>query len=120
MREDPTRLDLLAGFQEGVVNALVSRTMEAARTLKPMSILLSGGVAANSRLREAMGEATLELGLDFCCPSPIFTTDNAVMIAAAGSFRLQRGENSQYDLDANPTLRLAPSPQPSKKGRWKT
>ena len=118
-RADQQRLDLLAGFQEGVVDALVSRTMEASGDLKPKSILLSGGVAANSRLREALGEATLERGLGFFCPKPILTTDNAVMIAAAGSFKLGRGETSRYDLDADPALRLAPSPAPSKKGRWK-
>ncbi len=118
-REDSTRLDLLAGFQEGVVDALVSRTMAAAATLKPRAILLSGGVAANSRLREAMGEAALERGLRFYHPSPILTTDNAAMIAAAGGFKLRRGEYSPYDLDADPTLRLAPSPAPSKKGRWR-
>ncbi len=118
-RTDPARLDLLAGFQEGVVDALVSRTMAAARKLRPKAILLSGGVAANSRLREAMREAALERGLDFFHPSPILTTDNAVMIAAAGSSKLQRGEQSPYDLDADPSLRLAPTPTPSKKGRWK-
>ena len=119
-RRDQSRLDLLAGFQEGVVHALVSRTMQAARLLKPRSILISGGVAANSRLREAMREAAAERNLAFDCPSPILTTDNAVMIAAAGTFKLQRGERSGYDLDADPNLRLAPTPKPSKKGRWKT
>ncbi len=118
-RADQQRLDLLAGFQEGVVDALVSRTMEASGDLKPKSILLSGGVAANSRLREALGEATLERSLGFFCPKPVLTTDNAVMIAAAGSFKLERGETSRYDLDADPSLRLAPTPAPSKKGRWK-
>ena len=118
-RADPARLDLLAGFQEGVVSALVSRTMAAAETLKPRAILISGGVAANSRLREAMGAAAFERGLDCFHPSPILTTDNAVMIAAAGNFKLQRGERSPYDLDADPSLKLAPTPTPSKQGRWK-
>ncbi len=118
-RSDPARLDLLAGFQEGVVNALVSRTMAAAQTLKPKAILLSGGVAANTRLRDAMGRAALERGLAFFHPSPVLTTDNAVMIAAAGSFKLRRGERSPYNLDADPALRLAPTPVPSKQGRWK-
>lgn len=118
-RQDRDRLDLLAGFQEGVVRALVSRTLEAAARLGPRSILLSGGVAANSRLREAMAEATANAGLEFCHPSPILTTDNAAMIAAAGMFRLLRGERSGYTLDVDPTLKLAPPSEPSKKGRWK-
>jgi N6-L-threonylcarbamoyladenine synthase len=118
-RENPARLDLLAGFQEGVVCALVSRTLDAAHDLKPRSVLLSGGVAANSRLREAMRDAVTERRLDFYYPKPILTTDNAAMIAAAGTFRLMRGERSGYDLDADPTLKLAPVPRPSKAGRWK-
>ena len=118
-RLDQSRLDLLASFQEGVVRALVSQTMKAARTLRPRSVLLSGGVAANSRLKEAMAAAASERNLAFHCPRPFLTTDNAVMIAAAGTFKLQRGERSGYDLDADPTLRLAPTPEPSKAGRWK-
>lgn len=118
-RRDPDRLDLLAGFQEGVVRALISRTREAAERYRPRSILLSGGVAANSRLQEAMRAAAEELGLPFHHPRPILTTDNAAMIAAAGMFRLLRGERSDTTLDVDPTLKLAPPATPSKSGRWK-
>jgi tRNA N6-adenosine threonylcarbamoyltransferase len=118
-RKDPGRLDLLAGFQEGVVRALVSRTLDAARRLEPRSILLGGGVAANSRLKEAMAEGAAGLGLEVCYPRPALTTDNAAMIAAAGMFRLMRGERSDYALDADPTLKLAPPASPSRRGRWK-
>ena len=58
-----------------------------------------------------------ELGCYY--PRPVLTTDNAAMIAVAGTFKLMRGEQSDYDLDADPTLRLAPTPTPSKAGRWK-
>ena len=119
-RKDRDRLDLLTGFQEGVVGALVDRTMEAALKFRPRSVLLAGGVAANRRLREAMAEATRDRNLDFHYPQPILTTDNAAMIAAAGTFRLMRGERSGYNLDADPTLKLAAVPKPSKIGRWKT
>lgn len=118
-RRDPDRLDLLAGFQEGVVRALVNRTVEAARRFHPSSVILTGGVAANSRLREAMAGAVDELGIHLYHPRPILTTDNAAMIAAAGMFRLLRGERSDYSLDVDPTLKLAPPDAPSKKGRWK-
>lgn len=118
-RKDPGRLDLLAGFQEGVVRALVSRTLDAARQMGPRSIILGGGVAANSRLKEAMAEGAAELGLEVCHPRPALTTDNAAMIAAAGMFRLLRGERSDYGLDADPTLKLAPPAPPSRRGRWK-
>jgi len=118
-REHQDRLDLLAGFQEGVVGALVARTMDAALRFEPNSILLSGGVAANSRLREAMMDAAAERELDFYCPDRGLTTDNAAMIASVGTFKLMRGERSDYSLDADPTLKLAAAAEPSKKGRWK-
>ncbi len=119
-RRDPVRLDLLTGFQESVVAALVSRTIEAARQLHPRSVMLSGGVAANSRLREAMAEAANERELTFFCPRPIFTSDNAAMIALAGAFKLKRGERDDYNLNADPNLKLAPAARPSKAGRWKS
>ncbi len=117
--EDSDRLNLLAGFQESIVEALISRTMKAARIYHPRSIMLSGGVAANSRLREAMAQAVAERDLAFYYPKPIFTTDNAAMIAAAGMFRLKRGERDGYDVSADATLKLAPAAKPSKAGRWK-
>ena len=119
-RSDPARLDLLTGFQESVVAALVSRTIQAARELHPRSIMLSGGVAANSRLREAMAEAVSARELAFYCPRPVYTGDNAAMIAAAGSFKLKRGERDKYDLNADPNLKLAMGAKPSKAGRWKS
>jgi N6-L-threonylcarbamoyladenine synthase len=66
-----------------------------------------------------MSEAVGELGVALHCPRPVLTTDNAAMIAAAGMFRLLRGERSDYTLDADPTLKLAPAPPPSRQGRWK-
>jgi N6-L-threonylcarbamoyladenine synthase len=118
-RADEGRRNLLASFQEGVVGALVSRTIDAAIALKPRAVLLSGGVAANSRLRAAMKDAVEAHQIRFYYPRPILTTDNAAMIAAAGTFHLMRGERSGFDLDAEPTLKLAPLPTPSRKGRWK-
>ncbi len=118
-RDDPVRLDLLTGFQEGVVRALVSRTIQAARIYEPRSVLLAGGVAANSRLKEAMAEAVANKNLEFYHPQPILTSDNAAMIAAAGTVRLQRGERAGYDLDPQPAQRLAVAEKPSKPGRWK-
>lgn len=118
-REDPDRLDLLAGFQEGIVKALVSRTRDAVERLQPCSVLLSGGVAANSRLKLAMMDAMVKMGVAFHHPRAILTTDNAAMIAAAGMFRLLRGERSDYDLDVDPTLKLALPDTPSRPGRWK-
>ncbi len=107
VKDDPLRMDLLASFQEAVVNMLWSTTFKAARALKPRSVMLSGGVAANSRLREVFTERTVEEGLKFYYPKPILTTDNAAMIAAAGTAKLKRGETAGIDVNADPNLRLA-------------
>ncbi|HEY2379821.1 MAG TPA: tRNA (adenosine(37)-N6)-threonylcarbamoyltransferase complex transferase subunit TsaD [Terriglobia bacterium] len=107
LKEDPLRLDLCASFQESVVNMLWSTTRKAANTLHPRAIMLSGGVAANSRLREAFTERCAEAGLHFHYPRPILTTDNAAMIAAAGTAKLMRGETAGIDANADPNMRLA-------------
>jgi N6-L-threonylcarbamoyladenine synthase len=109
LKEDPSRLDLCASFQESVVNMLWSTTLKAANHLRPRSIMLSGGVAANSRLREAFTERSAEAGLKFYYPKPILTTDNAAMIAAAGTAKLRRGETADVDVNADPNMRLATS-----------
>jgi N6-L-threonylcarbamoyladenine synthase len=119
LKEDPLRLDLLASFQESVVNMLWSTTSRAAAELQPRSIMLSGGVAANSRLREAFTTRAAEAGLKFYYPRPILTTDNAAMIAAAGTARLMRGEIAEIDVNADPNMRLAVSDRPNPNRRWK-
>ncbi len=119
LKEDPLRLDLLAGFQEAVVNMLWSTTLKAAHQLQPRSIMLSGGVAANSRLREVFSERTAEVGLKFYFPKPILTTDNAAMIAAAGTALLMRGETSGIDVNADPNMRLAVSERTPPNKRWR-
>lgn len=119
VKDDPQRLDLLAGFQEAVVNMLWSTTMKAAKLLQPRSIMLSGGVAANSRLRDVFSERTAEAGLKFYYPKPILTTDNAAMIAAAGTAKLMRGETVDIDVNADPNMRLAVSDRSPAGKRWK-
>lgn len=119
LKEDPQRLDLLAGFQEAVANMLWSTTQKAADLLQPRSVMLSGGVAANSRLRELFSKRTAEAGLKFYYPKPILTTDNAAMIAAAGTAKLIRGETADVDVDADPNLRLAASDRELPHKRWK-
>jgi N6-L-threonylcarbamoyladenine synthase len=107
LKEDPLRQDLCASFQEAVVNMLWLQTSRAAARLKPQSIMLSGGVAANSRLREVFAQRCAEAGFKFYYPKPILTTDNAAMIAAVGSAKLLRGETVGTDVNADPNLRLA-------------
>jgi N6-L-threonylcarbamoyladenine synthase len=106
-KADPHRLDILAGFQEGIVNMLWRTTEKAAALMKPRSLILSGGVAANSRLKEVFAERCAEAGLRFHVPRPIFTTDNAAMIAAAGTAKFMRDEVVGMNADADPNMRLA-------------
>src|SRR6185436_12308570 len=108
-RQDPERLDLLASFQESVVEMLWSTTQKAAAELKPRSVMLSGGVAANSRLKEFLAEKCAAANLKFYVPKLILTTDNAAMIAAAGTAKLVRGETAGMDFNADPNMKLAVS-----------
>jgi N6-L-threonylcarbamoyladenine synthase len=98
--------DLAASFQEAVVDVQVDKTIAAAKEVGVETVLLGGGVVANSRLRERMTEAAVQAGLPLLHPSPVLSTDNAAMIAGAGHFRLTAGERSSFDLTAEPGLRL--------------
>lgn len=79
--------DVAASFQEAVVDPLVSNTMLAAERTGVRRVLLAGGVAANSRLREKMAEEGRRRGVEVKWPPPSLCTDNAAMIACAGAFR---------------------------------
>lgn len=120
LKEDPHRLDLVASFQESVVNMLWSTTLKAIHLLQPRSVMLSGGVAANSRLREVFAQRAEEAEIKFYYPKLILTTDNAAMIAAAGTMKLMRGETAAIDVNADPNLRLAFADGKFPDKRWKS
>ena len=82
--------------------------------------MLSGGVAANSRLKEFLMEKAQECGLKFYVPARILTTDNAAMIAAAGTAKLLRGETVAFDFDADPNMRLAVRDNGFPDKRWRS
>jgi N6-L-threonylcarbamoyladenine synthase len=117
-KQDSHRLDILCGFQEAVVNMLWATTEKAATLLRPRSLMLSGGVAANSRLKEVLSERCAATGLAFHYPRPIFTTDNAAMIAAAGTAKFLRGETVDMNANADPNLRLAVPERDFPDKRW--
>ena len=105
------RNDILASFQEAVVDSLVSKTIRAAEHTEAEAIAVVGGVACNTALRERMTSAGESLGLPVLFPSPVLCTDNAAMIAAAAAFRYEAcNELFHYpdflDLDARPNLEV--------------
>lgn len=101
-----TIVDLVASFQRAVVQSLVGKMVAAAETLRPKSLLLTGGVAANSRLRADAATAAARLGLPLFVPPIALSTDNAAMIAAAGTLAYDRGVRATWDLEAHPQLSL--------------
>jgi N6-L-threonylcarbamoyladenine synthase len=98
--------DIAASYQEAVVDMLIEPTLHAATDLRLSRIVVSGGVSANSRLRQRMREEGESRGLEVFVPSLKFCTDNAAMIAWAGAWRLASGQRSSLDLNASATLPL--------------
>ncbi|HEV2351847.1 MAG TPA: tRNA (adenosine(37)-N6)-threonylcarbamoyltransferase complex transferase subunit TsaD [Terriglobia bacterium] len=99
-------LDLVAGFQHAVVSDLVDRTLAGADLCRAASILVSGGVACNSLLRERFHLAGKSRGLGVFFPSPSLCTDNAAMIAAAAFYRLAAGVRADATLTAHASFPL--------------
>ena len=95
--------EIAAGFQDAVVDVLVTKTIEAAKRHGVKQVLLAGGVASNTALRQSMMKRS---PVPLLIPSPILCTDNAAMIAACGYFKLTAGNTSGWDLDVNPGLKL--------------
>jgi N6-L-threonylcarbamoyladenine synthase len=103
----PKTLALVREFQNAVVRDLVQRTMTAAEELDVESVLVSGGVAANSQLRATFEERAKSAGVEVFFPSRALSTDNAAMIAAAAYSRFRAGLLADVTLNADPSLALA-------------
>jgi N6-L-threonylcarbamoyladenine synthase len=99
--------ELAWGFQDAVVDVLASKTIRAARATGARSIVVGGGVAANSALRARLTGEAEALGVPLIVPRPGLCTDNGAMIGAAGARRFAAGERSTLQLDARPSLPLA-------------
>jgi N6-L-threonylcarbamoyladenine synthase len=98
--------DLCASFQEAVCDALTQRAVRAARGSRLETMVICGGVAANSRLRALAQERCAADGIALHLPEPRLCTDNAAMIAIAGAHRLLRGERADPAMSADPGWRL--------------
>lgn len=100
------KADLVASFQEAVVDVLAKKSMRLLDETGLKTFCLSGGVAANSSLRERMQEECDKRGIKFSYPSIEYCTDNAAMIAMAGFLSYQAGERSDNYLKVYPNLEL--------------
>ncbi|MEK6278927.1 MAG: tRNA (adenosine(37)-N6)-threonylcarbamoyltransferase complex transferase subunit TsaD [Acidobacteriota bacterium] len=98
--------DLAASFQSVVVRSLVGTTERVAEEYFPKTLIVAGGVACNGALRDASRKAANQMGIPAYFPSPHLSTDNAAMIAAAGTVKLQAGMRDGWDLNADVSLRL--------------
>lgn len=98
--------DVAASFQRAVVDVLVTKSMKAAREYEVTDIVCVGGVSANSELRTRFQDECKRSGKRFYSPRPLFSTDNAAMIAMTGALKWQRGIVSSLSLQSQPRVSL--------------
>ncbi len=100
------KADVAASFQKAVIEVLVQKSLEALSETKLDTLVLAGGVAANSALEHRLREASAEHGIRFYYPDKILCTDNAAMIACRGYYQSRAGLFSDLRLNAVPGLSL--------------
>ncbi len=98
--------DVCASYQEAIVDVLWHKAKKALQQEQCERLIVTGGVAANSRLRAAFTERAKEYGITTYFPSKTFCTDNAAMIAIAGYRHFQRGETSEFDINVKGRMPL--------------
>jgi len=105
--EELCAADVAASFQESVIEVLTEKTLRAAKEYKVRQVLLAGGVAANKGLRTALTERFNALdGIELVIPPLSLCTDNAAMIAAAGTVLYEQGKRSELNMNAQPGLSI--------------
>jgi len=101
---DPQEVaNVAAEFQEAAVDCMVQRALQAVKRYRVKGMLLGGGVAANSHLRQEMRR---RMPVEVIVPRPALCTDNGAMMGAAGYFHFRAGLPSQWDVDVVPGMRL--------------
>ena len=98
--------DAAAALQQAIVDVLVEKLFRAAEQTGARAVAVTGGVAANEGLRQAVSDEARRRGLEAVLPPPALCTDNAAMIAAAGHFKLLQGGPSPLELGVDPSARI--------------
>ena len=107
---DQDRADIARAFEDAVVDTMVIKCRRALAQTGLQTLVIAGGVGANIRLRERLGELMTEAGGRVCYPRPAFCTDNGAMIAYAGYRRLQAGQHESLSIKAMPRWSLEELP----------
>ena len=98
--------DVAASFQAAVIDVIVAKTMEAVKERKQDKLVLAGGVAANSKLRQDLQKACDDAGVSLYIPQPILCTDNAAMIACAAYYKYKAFGACDLYMDADPSMAI--------------
>ena len=109
--------DICASFQEAIVDVLVEKVLRASRMTGTSRIAVTGGVAANKRLRERLSEAASAENKKVFFPSPELCTDNAAMVAGLAYEQFLRGEVTDLKEEARPQPDYAPPAAPARRKR---
>ena len=101
--------EMAAEIQQSVIDVLVHKTIKATEEFGAKSVILGGGVSANSELRKQLGQKAKDLGIELLAPPKNLSTDNGLMIALAGYFTYKADsyEKNFEKIEATPNLRIA-------------
>ena len=99
--EEINRANVAASYTQGIVGAIVKKTEQAIKQTQTKTLVLAGGVAANSHLRAALERLCADCGVWLAMPDRSLCGDNGAMIAAAGYFEFQKGNFAGTDLNAS-------------------
>lgn len=98
--------DVAASFQKAVTAVLADKAVDAAKFCRVQKLVLAGGVAANSALKEILAAECAKAGLDLFYPEPVLCTDNAAMIACRAYYQYIAGKTADLHLNAVPSIKL--------------